>query len=952
MSSYLDKTGLERVWSKATDKFATIATTDELKGNIETLTSTKADKTEVQAAVANLVDSAPDTLNTLNELAAALGDDPNFATTVSTEIGKKVNKSEYNENIASINANINSINEEIDSLQEASEQHLNKTDYLGPVIIEGNPVTYDNGVEGFDIKVESTFSPKQAGSGDPYPAGGGRNKLVFNSTGRTMNGVEFITNPADGSVTVKGTTNAANTFANLNYVNGTTSLLPPGNYIVSGGTEKVRVEVIINDSVAYRSTGNHVNFTIPENVTNSWVRVQIDATGTQVDTVLYPMIRLATDTDESYAPPSNIRPIIGYDKLDLNRVGKNLIGGWVQGAVNSKGEEFSSSTVIRSAITKVGKRNVYVTVPDGLGYFLVEYADGTFLSRTDRNASQTFTLRDNTTHIRLCLVKNDGSAITPSEAVGYQVEYGTVDTEVVPYQGKLHTVQIGQTVYGFRFDWSTGKGLIEWASYSLTSEKGVSLATSKGNELFYYDFDNMPSTIKGQGTLGFACSHYTVGNILWNDVTMRNKVINTHDDKFQPGFAFALGTYGSVDAWNDFVDAQYAAGTPIQLVWPLANPIEIQLTPTQISELEGINTLYGDGSNIRAIFNTTGGASPVLESISGILPVEKGGTGSTSAAGARNNLGITPQNIGALPIGGGNVTGKIVINGGENYVDLSVIRKINGSEHIACLLPNSTTGSAQLVYVKDGTIKNHLTLNEYNTAFMQPVDIASGGTGANNRHGALTNLCAFGGYTRGDMGDSPNFDNPGMNGLFEVRSISETPNATGIRPFDGFGPLLSLKTPDNIAMLQLAAEVGMGLRFRTKQAGNVTLSGVNWKILLDDANYTAYTVKKDGTGASGTWGISISGNAATATSLSGTLAVNKGGTGITSNPSMLVNLSSTSAASVFAASPRPGITGTLAIGNGGTGATSKSGARTNLGIKSGTSLPSSADAGDIFFLYS
>lgn len=37
--------------------------------------------------VSALVDSAPDTLNTLNELAAALGDDPNFATTVSTKIG-------------------------------------------------------------------------------------------------------------------------------------------------------------------------------------------------------------------------------------------------------------------------------------------------------------------------------------------------------------------------------------------------------------------------------------------------------------------------------------------------------------------------------------------------------------------------------------------------------------------------------------------------------------------------------------------------------------------------------------------------------------------------------------------------------------------------------------------------------------------------------------------------
>ena len=41
----------------------------------------------VQTTIANLVDSAPETLNTLNELSAALGDDPNFATTVANRIG-------------------------------------------------------------------------------------------------------------------------------------------------------------------------------------------------------------------------------------------------------------------------------------------------------------------------------------------------------------------------------------------------------------------------------------------------------------------------------------------------------------------------------------------------------------------------------------------------------------------------------------------------------------------------------------------------------------------------------------------------------------------------------------------------------------------------------------------------------------------------------------------------
>lgn len=51
-------------------------------------------KTEVDTRIAGLVNSAPTTLDTLKELANALGDDPNFATTVTTAIGKKANSTD------------------------------------------------------------------------------------------------------------------------------------------------------------------------------------------------------------------------------------------------------------------------------------------------------------------------------------------------------------------------------------------------------------------------------------------------------------------------------------------------------------------------------------------------------------------------------------------------------------------------------------------------------------------------------------------------------------------------------------------------------------------------------------------------------------------------------------------------------------------------------------------
>lgn len=50
----------------------------------------------VGTQIANLVDSAPTTLDTLNELAAALGDDANFAATVTGALGTKLNTADFN----------------------------------------------------------------------------------------------------------------------------------------------------------------------------------------------------------------------------------------------------------------------------------------------------------------------------------------------------------------------------------------------------------------------------------------------------------------------------------------------------------------------------------------------------------------------------------------------------------------------------------------------------------------------------------------------------------------------------------------------------------------------------------------------------------------------------------------------------------------------------------------
>ena len=84
----------------------------------------------VSTAITNLVNSAPSTLDTLNELATALGNDPNFATTIATSIGTK-------------------------------QAQLNGT---GFVKISGTTISYDNSTYLTTSTASSTYLPLTGGT--------------------------------------------------------------------------------------------------------------------------------------------------------------------------------------------------------------------------------------------------------------------------------------------------------------------------------------------------------------------------------------------------------------------------------------------------------------------------------------------------------------------------------------------------------------------------------------------------------------------------------------------------------------------------------------------------------------------------------------------------------------------------------------------------------------------
>ena len=91
-----------KVVNTAISNLTTLVGDKSVASQVNTAVTTAKSYTDTK--VAEMVDSAPETLNTLNELAAALGDDPNFATTVANQIGTKADANHTHNYAGSVSA--------------------------------------------------------------------------------------------------------------------------------------------------------------------------------------------------------------------------------------------------------------------------------------------------------------------------------------------------------------------------------------------------------------------------------------------------------------------------------------------------------------------------------------------------------------------------------------------------------------------------------------------------------------------------------------------------------------------------------------------------------------------------------------------------------------------------------------------------------------------------------
>ena len=93
---------------------------------------------EVAKAISDLVKLAPDTLNTLEELANALGNDPHFATTIMTMLGEKASKADLTAKVDVVAGKMLSSNDFTNELKTKLESLSNYDDSKLKALITSN----------------------------------------------------------------------------------------------------------------------------------------------------------------------------------------------------------------------------------------------------------------------------------------------------------------------------------------------------------------------------------------------------------------------------------------------------------------------------------------------------------------------------------------------------------------------------------------------------------------------------------------------------------------------------------------------------------------------------------------------------------------------------------------------------------------------------------------------
>ena len=313
--------------------------------------------------------------------------------------------------------------------------------------------------------------------------------------------------------------------------------------------------------------------------------------------------------------PSNIREISGYNAAIVSRCGKNLLN-------NSDKTITSGSCVINN-----------VKCPMVAGYYILSFdfsgtSNSSSLRIDDENGTPVFTTAKTITsgHNEFLINLPSKASFVKlfANAVGtyskFQIERGNQFTIYEAYNGQTFNIPFVDdqgdpiTVYGGSLNVTTGE---------LTIDKGFDIINgsvnwSTGTTARFRYFD---ANVLSDNSINWSTN--VLSNMFAQQGVYPYAQIGGGARTLRLSFDINDTSITSVEQLKSLLNQ-----TPLQVVYPLATPTEIQLTPTQINNLLGLNNMYSDTGDITVKHKSNGvivtDTGAVVSFYAGLDDIEKG----------------------------------------------------------------------------------------------------------------------------------------------------------------------------------------------------------------------------------------------------------------------------------------------------------------------------------------
>ena len=413
----------------------------------------------------------------------------------------------------------------------------------------------------------------------PWVGEAGKNKLQVTGTSQTINGVTFTVND-DGTIKVNGTATAD---ARFNF--GTYNAKAQTRQIMNGLPDSVTDDTI---KMGYQGYGT-INKTTRElvinrNVDTDWSNdtyILIQSGVTVNNLVFKPMIRLATETDPTFAPYENICPISGHAGVDAWVRGKNLAEDGFAWNVNTDGI-IESAALYNTSIIPVRKNESYIQtingVPANIGVIAFYYEHPSIGSQS-YNKSRSVNLMS-----PIFTAPINGYAVIRNTATdtNIQIEKGNIATSYEPYNPNSQTISVS---------WQTEAGEVFGGYVDLVS--GVLTVTHKSQTGFTRGSQDSSNKLYNIGSIADIKAFTDARNIspyfidnMFEKMSVGGARVAETPSIAQHNTTLYVGGYIGKEAELDTLLET------LQVKYELETPITYQLTPTQIKSLLGNNNAW------------------------------------------------------------------------------------------------------------------------------------------------------------------------------------------------------------------------------------------------------------------------------------------------------------------------------------------------------------------------